>query len=322
MRNRVARRGISSHGNGMSSRSAAIIGAGIAGISAAQSLRRAGWNVVVFEKSRGWGGRCATKRIVEGVVDHGAQYFTLRDAEFSAAVESACSGELREINAPIVDCEGNQMDSGSLFHHLGGNSRLVRALGEGLDVRTGMEISAIRGRRIAEHSFDVVVSTAPWPQTCKIVDVSCGINPYAPCLAAVFACDGEWPGSTSSRYAVSDAGDRDLVWSACENHKAGRIVPGVTVLVAHAAERFSRAFLEEDASVWSSILQNRVEELWEIPRGTLRLLFSHRWRFARVLEKPALVDLPEGWIFAGDLLAESRIESAWLAGRRAVSGVL
>jgi hypothetical protein len=33
-------------------------------------------------------------------------------------------------------------------------------------------------------------------------------------------------------------------------------------------------------------------------------------------------DLPEGWIFAGDLLAESRIESAWLAGRRAVSGLL
>jgi hypothetical protein len=32
--------------------------------------------------------------------------------------------------------------------------------------------------------------------------------------------------------------------------------------------------------------------------------------------------LPKGWIFAGDLLAESRIESAWLAGRQAVSGLL
>jgi predicted NAD/FAD-dependent oxidoreductase len=306
----------------MDGKNAAIIGAGIAGISAAQVLRQAGWNVVVFEKSRGWGGRCATKRLPEGTLDHGAQYFTLRDAGFSEAVGSACAGEIREIAAPIVDGRGNPIDSGPAFYHAGGNSRLVRALGEGLDVRTGMEIPAIHGRCISGQTFDVVVSTAPWPQTCKIAGVPSRTNPYAPCLAAAFACGGEWPGLTGARYAVSDAGAQELAWSACENHKAGRIAAGATVLVAHAAEGFSRTFLEEDPSVWTSILRERVGELWGIPGETLRLLFSHRWRFARVVEKPALEDLPEGWIFAGDLLTESRIESAWLAGRRAVSGLL
>ena len=93
-------------------------------------------------------------------------------------------------------------------------------------------------------------------------------------------------------------------------------------MVAHAAEGFSRDHLEEDPAVWTSILRERVGELWGIDLEALRLLFSHRWRYARVVEKTAAGDLPEGWIFAGDLLAESRVESAWLAGRRAVSGLV
>jgi predicted NAD/FAD-dependent oxidoreductase len=32
--------------------------------------------------------------------------------------------------------------------------------------------------------------------------------------------------------------------------------------------------------------------------------------------------LPEGWHFVGDLLSESRVESAWLAGRAAAARIL
>ena len=44
-------------------RDVAIIGAGIAGLRAAETLRKAGLDVVVLEKSRGLGGRAATRRI-------------------------------------------------------------------------------------------------------------------------------------------------------------------------------------------------------------------------------------------------------------------
>lgn len=40
----------------------AIIGAGIAGITAARTLAKAGHHVHVFEKSRGAGGRMSTPR--------------------------------------------------------------------------------------------------------------------------------------------------------------------------------------------------------------------------------------------------------------------
>ena len=81
----------------------AVIGAGMAGIGAARLLADAGFRVVVFDKSRGMGGRCATKRWEGHSVDHGAQYFTMRDADFSREVGLACGGDLLEIQSPIFE---------------------------------------------------------------------------------------------------------------------------------------------------------------------------------------------------------------------------
>ncbi|TAF02556.1 MAG: FAD-dependent oxidoreductase [Nostocales cyanobacterium] len=52
----------------------AVIGAGISGLVCAQRLRQAGYTVVVVEKSRGVGGRLATRRLQGTCVDHGACY--------------------------------------------------------------------------------------------------------------------------------------------------------------------------------------------------------------------------------------------------------
>ncbi|HCP22242.1 MAG TPA: FAD-dependent oxidoreductase, partial [Marinobacter hydrocarbonoclasticus] len=57
-------------------RSIAVIGSGLAGLTAAILLGDSGHNVRVFEKSRGPGGRLASKRVANGSADIGAQYFT------------------------------------------------------------------------------------------------------------------------------------------------------------------------------------------------------------------------------------------------------
>lgn len=64
----------------------AIIGAGMAGISAARTLLKAGYSVSVFEKSKGAGGRMATRDSPWGNFDHGVQYFTVRDPRFAKAI--------------------------------------------------------------------------------------------------------------------------------------------------------------------------------------------------------------------------------------------
>ena len=64
-----------------------IIGAGLAGLSAANELKRAGHNVLIIDKGRGIGGRLAGRRIGDASFDHGAQFFTAREASFKATVE-------------------------------------------------------------------------------------------------------------------------------------------------------------------------------------------------------------------------------------------
>ena len=67
----------------------AVIGAGISGLVCARTLRDHGYPVTVFEKSRGVGGRMATRRTDDGFqFDHGAQYFTARDRRFRRYVNS------------------------------------------------------------------------------------------------------------------------------------------------------------------------------------------------------------------------------------------
>lgn len=54
---------------------AAIIGAGISGLTLAQLLQSAGHEVFVIEKSKGVGGRMATRRSDGAIFDHGAQFY-------------------------------------------------------------------------------------------------------------------------------------------------------------------------------------------------------------------------------------------------------
>ncbi|NWE70521.1 NAD(P)-binding protein, partial [Pseudomonas gingeri] len=65
----------------------AIIGAGIAGLSAARALQDAGHAIELFDKSRGSGGRMSSKRSDAGSLDMGAQYFTARDRRFVNEVQ-------------------------------------------------------------------------------------------------------------------------------------------------------------------------------------------------------------------------------------------
>lgn len=58
----------------------------MAGIACARTLRQAGLRVTVFEKSRGFAGRMATRNTVFGSFDPGVQYFTVRDTRFQQAL--------------------------------------------------------------------------------------------------------------------------------------------------------------------------------------------------------------------------------------------
>jgi renalase len=64
----------------------AVVGAGVAGLAAAARLADLGVSVSVFEKSRGPGGRAATRHDGPHRFDHGMQFFTARSEPFRRQV--------------------------------------------------------------------------------------------------------------------------------------------------------------------------------------------------------------------------------------------
>lgn len=53
---------------------AVVVGAGMAGLACSRRLQQAGYTIAVLEKSRGLGGRLATRRVDGTPIDHGARF--------------------------------------------------------------------------------------------------------------------------------------------------------------------------------------------------------------------------------------------------------
>ncbi len=302
----------------------AVIGAGIAGISAAKTFFQAGHQPVLFEKSRELGGRCATKRWEGHIIDHGAQYFILRDTSFREEISRALGEDSLRIAAPIIDEQGREIPDPGRYFAKNGMSSLVRSLAGGLEIRLESTVSdALTLLKPHGGDFDHVISTAPWPQTARLFALQAddGHPTMAPCLTAVFAFATDWNGKCRDIYAISDA-KGPLAWSACENHKPGRILDGVTVLIAQMSEEFSLRHLERDPASLPEIILPIVSERWEIPPKTQMKAFGHRWRFARVKRPLRRASLPPRCSYAGDGLVTSRIEEVWLAGKCAAEMVV
>lgn len=291
----------------------------MAGVSAARVLLDAGHAVTLFEKSRAVGGRCATRRWEGHVVDHGAQYVTMRDARFRRALERACGDDLLRIRAPVLDAAGAALADDGRWYHRRGNRAFVADLAGGLDIRLEAAIvSAAPLLRSAGGAFDHVLSTAPLPQTSALFGVPVA-SEYLPCLTVLVAYEGAWVGRASERYAVSDR-DGPLAWSACENHKTGRVADGCTVFVAQMSEAFSRAYLEYAPDEVAALVRPLLEDRWALPASCFMASYGHRWRYARVRAPHAAIQWGTDVRYVGDALTGSRVESAWLAGAGAGVG--
>jgi len=307
-----------------------ILGAGISGLSCAQALRTKGVDVTVLEKSKSLGGRCATRCWNGHVVDHGAQFLTLRNDRFKVEMETLLGSDLKSLRAPVVNFKGETLASSEgdgRFYHVGGNNRIGQQLAQGLQLRQEVLVEHIRSDHnkiwAADFGFDSLVISLPIPQTAQLLGWKASPVRYAPCLTLLFEYEGEWAGNSPDRYALSDlSGSENLAWSACENHKVGRIKEGSTVFVVQASEAFSQQHIEDDLENYLPLLRADLEKQWKLSGVKLKETFLHRWLYARPVEGGIFPELPRGIYLCGDGVSKGRIEEVWLSGVAAAEKIL
>ena len=309
----------------MNPASAAVIGAGLAGIACARRLSAAGWQLRMFECQSAPGGRIATRRFEAAAFDHGAQYFNVHDGAFRALIENAAEAGAAGHWRPRW--AGGLQERDELWVGLPGMSALPRFLSQDLDIeygarivrleRTGAGWTLIDDRGTSHADFGFVVLALPAPEAATLaaphtpLAARVGAVPMAPCLAVMVAFAG-------SLGELPDAGFTDdavLAWYARNGSKPGRDAPDAWVL--HATADYSRGeFDAPPARVQKALLARFSGQLGRNLPGVL-LSDTHRWRHARVeapLGEPYLFDGSANIGFCGDWCLDARAEAAFLSG--------
>lgn len=190
-----------------------IVGAGLSGLMAAKQLQDAGKSITILDKGRSVGGRLATRRIGNGIADHGAQFFTARTDTFNRQVEQWLADEL-------INVWGHGWSDGSLkrtpedghprYVAKNGMNSIAKYLAESLEsIHVNTQVSSINRHNelwiVSDteghiHESKVLIMTPPVPQTLALIQ---GIElaqsdrnaleriQYGPCLCGMFVIEGD-----------------------------------------------------------------------------------------------------------------------------------
>lgn len=308
-----------------------IVGAGIAGLACADRLAEQGWQVRLFDKARGPGGRMSTRRMAtelgEASFDHGAQYFTARDPRFQRAV---AAWQARGIVAPWPAAGGEALVGVPAMN------AVVRDMASRHDVIFGAPVRAVEHRDDgwflhfkdgAAGPFDILVLAIPAEQAAPFLslhDFALGRAALgersSPCWTAMLAFDRTLP-------VASDVlrGDGIISWAARNSAKPGR--GGPESWVVHASSEWSERHCEDEGEqVLDRLMAAFASEFGiDLPEPAASAI--HRWRFAMTpgTGHASLWNGDKRLGACGDWLLGPRVECAWLSGHllgaRIVSGI-
>ncbi len=338
-----------------------VIGAGVAGLACARGLSEAGRQVLVVERSRGVGGRCATRRFDGQPVDLGPMFLHGDDPAFLAAVDRVPGG--MEDWPRLVDGVGAPCQPEALQAHqrrvvfAAGLSAFPKQLAEGLHVQlsttvAGVDVGAhtLRVRTVdgaVLEANDVVVAL-PVEQSLQLLAGLAETVPAAepqhdarqlagacallrmfvsvPCLTLVAGYDVDTPALPWDVQYPADSECLQLI--AHDSNK--RASPAARVLVLQARPRWSRQRLELPGEAWGAELLAEAATRLGAWAASPRFTQSHRWRLARVergteLRQPLRLTLSGGQRVgvAGEVFAPGGgVQAAWLSGTRLAERLL
>jgi len=317
----------------------AIIGAGMAGLTAARRLSDT-HEVVLFDKSRGVGGRMSTRYAGDYEFDHGAQYFTITDPEFQTLID----GVANDGEATRWDSRGLYLRDGELTMDTGrprwvGSPRMnavAKTLAQGLQINLGQRVSRISGsvgdliltfeEGGREGPFDHVICTAPAPQAAALLPSS---SPLQAALDdvhmhACFALMVGWPEPFDLGWDSLRVSDLPISWLALNASKPDRNA-AVSTLVIHAAPDWSDDHAEADRDWVQSVMLDAASALCDRKLDQAPHIALHRWLYAysnQGVGQNCLVDPDLGVVLAGDWCVGGRVEGAFVSGRAAADHIL
>jgi renalase len=318
-----------------------VVGAGFAGSSCARALTSAGVTVHVVDKSRGVGGRLATRQLEwldsarqhrTARVDHGAPAFTARDPGFRQFLAAMLPpGALAEWTPTLAPGSRPLDDAGPMILPQPDMPSLCRGLlrdipttwSFGVDrllrLPSGWQVEA--AGQVLPGQFDAVVLAMPPAQAAPLLAPHRSDWAQRASLTLMQPC---WTLMGVARrpaqelcWDLARPATGLLDWAMPDDMRPGRERSASEVhWVAHARAGWSRQHLEDPADWVQARMQAAMQELLGEPIDWHHAVV-HRWRYARPhaasawRERPVWWDSARGLGVCGDFLGGASVEGAW-----------
>ncbi len=311
----------------------AIVGSGLAGLTAALLLREKNVDVTVFEKSRGPGGRMAAKRVPGGSADIGAQYFTARNPAFTRFL-ARYAGEDRfgiwpgRFGYQNPDGEWESFPDESRYVGIPRMTAITRGLSSAVEVRAETRIErlvrsgqewTLRDIDGESHGpFDGVIVTAPPAQAQELFSnselqaLAGGLDEPVRHIQPCWATAVHFPEPLEQPYEGMRCQDEVLYWVANNSSKPGREDQGQW-WVLHANPEWSHFHQDSGPEQVAEDMVAAFQRVTGCDRQPDEVV-SHRWLYAKSSspDKPGFRWFDDHRIgLAGDWLSGGRVEGAF-----------
>jgi renalase len=332
-----------------------VVGAGLAGLVCAQQLQRTGLRVVVVEKSRGLGGRLATRRLEDTCADHGLRYLTEQGALTGQLISHLLKQNRLQpwIEVPTEFLDRSEYQPG--YSAATGLTAVAKWLATGLAVWLGQRVDRLSLEQDGQTPIwllellpgqaeaaslirgKAVVLAIPAPQAQALVEPllagelaaefadSIRAVKFVPCITAIARYDTALLDALSCLPQGQAAATADIAWFSQEQTKGRAPVP---VLVLQSTSEFAERHLEAaDLTAVGHLLLDQLVDL-EPKLSPLQQplnLQMHRWRYGLVQQPwPNLcltTALPAPLACSGDWCGGNNAEAALASGLATAAAV-
>ena len=310
----------------------AVVGAGLAGLSFAHFLHHKA-DITLFEKSRGVGGRLATRRTGDTQFDHGAQFFTCRSDILQTLIDDEdFSGDVNIWSPKLITLSnGEKPFKREWFepHYVGcpTMTSLPKRMAQNFDVQletrveeisrsgNGWQLSTEAGAALG--NFDWVVAAMPAPQANTLFKSQFAHQAQiesavmSPCFSLMLKLKA----TPEFNFDAAVVRESPVAWIANSCSKPGR--KAAPALLIHSSNDWAKDHIEDAEEDIKATLLTALMELVPLQTSDIEDIGLHRWRYAKVeteVGEDFLIDESAQLAAIGDWCAGNRAEDAFLSG--------